>query len=146
MEVVFQSPSRVRLAVACGLEWYRDGKSSFEIKLQYCAGLYADVPTLAEAEELGMTLTGATVYGAAESGRVSTVNYLIQERECVLPLDAEIESAKNGDIDMLKCLEQNGLVFNGDTCSSAAAAGQLPTLKYILSALECTCELLPDAT
>jgi hypothetical protein len=146
MEAVFQSPSRVKLAVASDLKWYRDGKSSFEIKLQYHAGLYADVPTLSMAEELGLALSGATVSGAAKSGRVSTVNYLIQERDCELPLDAETVAAKNGDIDMLECLKQNGLVFTGDTCSSAAAAGQLPTLKYVMSALECTCELLPDAT
>jgi hypothetical protein len=137
---VFQSPSRLRLALASGLQW-DDGRQRVidgdrSVTLQYIAGRHADVPTLSLAEQLGMTVDDDTVCGAADSGHESIVNHLIQERHCAIPCDAGDCAAETGNVDMLRCLRQNGYTFTRDTCSLAAAAGHLAVLQYILHSLE----------
>eukprot|EP00953_Heterococcus_sp_UTEX-ZZ885_P003743 2536-Heterococcus_DN1.PRE.4 len=137
---VFQSPSRVRLAVASGLQWedahQRGLHGESSDKQRYIAGLHADVPSLLVAEELGLTVGAKTVIGAADSGHECVVNYLIQEQNCAIPHDAVDYAAQNGNVNMLKCLRQNGCVFTRATCTLAASAGRLPALQYILQCEE----------
>jgi hypothetical protein len=111
-----------------------DGDRS--VTLQHTAILHADVPTLALAEKLGMTVDAETVSGAADSGHESIVNYLIKERHCAMPSYAGDYAAETGNLGMLKCLSQNKYIFTRDTCSLAAAAGHLSALQYILHSLE----------
>jgi hypothetical protein len=86
MESAFQSPSRLRLAVACDLQLSGPDEDDTWLPpsavLQYIAGLHADEAVLSLAKELGMPLSGKTVKGAAASGRVSVLEYLIQQQRC----------------------------------------------------------------
>jgi hypothetical protein len=140
MCAVFQSPSRLRLAVDCGLALNHNRDY-----LQYMAGWYADVPTLSLAEELGLTLSDSTVEGAAQSGHVSAMTFLVEERHCVASDDAVGCAAKSGHVDMLVYLRGRGYQSTADTCYDATSAGQLPALQYMLGDLTCTCMTIPSA-
>jgi hypothetical protein len=133
ISAVFESPSRLSMAVQCGLQLTTNHA------MQYIAGLYASIPTLELAEELGMTFCNSVVDGAADFGRVSIVNYLLQGRQHLVRGVDGYRAAQNGDADMLKCLTQNGCMFTSSTCNTAATSGQLLALQYILSTLDCTC-------
>jgi hypothetical protein len=141
MSTVFESPSRFRLAAECGL-----ASAVHKPLLQYLSGLYADVATLSSAEELGLTLGDETVRGAADAGRVTIFNYLVQERQCTVPDDAGGYTAQRGNMRMLQCLQSNEYEFTRSMCKRAAVAGQLPALQYMLTdALNCTCMSAPVA-
>jgi hypothetical protein len=142
MRAVVQSPSRLRLAVHCGLQLGAHDKG----RLPYIAGRYADQATLLLAQELGMSLSANVVRGAASSGRVSVFNYLVQDRYCAVPYGVDFHAAQCGDVDMLKCLKENGCQFTDDTCRAAATAGQLSSFQYILNTRLSNCELSPFAS
>jgi hypothetical protein len=152
MQAVFQSPSRLRLAAACGLQLDLQDKDDDEEddigpsaadELQFIAGLHAHQATLSVAEELGMPLSVHVVRGAAASGRVRVLACLIEERQCEVPDGVETSAARSGSIDMLKYVEKHGCVFTRYALCSAASCGHLPALQYILSAMKCTCEQHP---
>jgi hypothetical protein len=121
------------MAVECGLQLTTNHA------MQYIAGMYASIPTLELAEELDMTFCNSVVNGAADSGRVSIVNHLLQGRQHLVRGVDGYRAAQNGDVDMLKSLTQNGCMFTSSTCNTAATSGQLLALQYILSTLDCTC-------
>jgi Ankyrin repeat len=123
----FDSPSKLRLAAECGLQ-SKDGTFS----LQYLAGRYADPPALRVAKELDIELNEDTLAGAIHSGRVSIVNYLIQEQHCTVYRNCGGYSARIGDVDMLQCLRRNGYAFKCYDCKTAARSEQLPALQYMM--------------
>jgi hypothetical protein len=131
----FQSPSRLRLARECGLRLTGYGIEP----LQYVTGLYADVPTLRVAEELGMVLSGKTLRGAASSDREDVILYLLQRHVCPADHYVAEHAAQRCYVDVLQSLRQNSFEFSVTTCFKAAAAGQLVALQYIWSTLKCTC-------
>jgi hypothetical protein len=148
VSAVFGSLSRLEQAVHCGLKLSGDkGRLQYiawqdKGRLQYIAGWHAAVPVLSlAADKHGMLLSSETVRGAIESGRVNVVDYLIQDRHCELPVDADHYTARAGDVNMLQCLRKHGCVFKWHTCSLAATAGHLRALKYLWSAAHCTCAL-----
>jgi hypothetical protein len=150
MNAAFQSPSRLRLAVARGLllnppdDGFGDcWEPSPLSKLQYSAGLHADKAVLSLAEELGMPLGPEVVNGAAASGRVSMLRHLARERHCALPRNIGYSAAHSGNIDMLKYVVKHRRKFTPYACSNAARVGRLPALQYILSTLQCTCDEQP---
>jgi Ankyrin repeats (3 copies) len=113
--------------------------------ITYIAGLCADVPTLLLAAQAGMSLT-ETIEGPVCSGRVSVVDFLLQQQHRKRrDVDALGCAAQCGNVDMLKCLEKHRYKLTTSSCSKAASAGQLAALQYILSTLHCTCELADDA-
>jgi hypothetical protein len=113
-------------------------------ELQYIAGLHADETVLSLAEELGMPLSAETVEGAAAPGRVTVLEYLVEERHCSLPRDVESSASYSGNIDVLKYLVKRGCEFSWAAYSGAASFGHLPALQYILSTLECFCGQQPE--
>jgi hypothetical protein len=141
MTAVFESPARLRWAVQSGLH-VTEGNSSSKA---FIAGLCADVSTLSLAAQAGMGLSD-TVKGAICEGRIDIVNYLLRERHGNLPAGTPEFAVKCCKIDMLKCLEKHGYKLTVECCSEAASAGQLAALQYILSTLQCTCELSDDAS
>jgi hypothetical protein len=93
------------------LDSVEDCWSSPSAELQYIAGLHADETVLSLAEELGMPLSAEPVEGAAASGRVTVLEYLVEERHCSLPRDVESSASYSGNIDVLKYLVKRGCEF-----------------------------------
>jgi hypothetical protein len=150
---VFESPSRLRLAVACGLQLNppdehdeddeEDWRPSSSSELQYIAGLHADEAVLSLAEELGMPLSSEVVKGVAASGRVKLLKHLIEERQCAMPRNTVCSAAYSDSIDVLKYVAERGCMFTAYSCSDAARFGRLHALQHILSTLQCTCDQQP---
>jgi hypothetical protein len=136
---VFQSPSRLKLAVEHGFNLQPNEHNNYDF--HRTAGFYADVQTLSLAAELGMTFNLDTIKAAAASGHVDAFNYVLKGQQSALTSRScvECQAIRSGNIDMLKCLTQNGFVFSRDSCGLAATAGQLPALQYILSTYSCRC-------
>jgi hypothetical protein len=124
---VFASPSRLRLAQACGLQL--DAK---DWRLRRSAGLLADIATLAAAQQLGLSLTDAVVRSAAETS-LSKLHWLHTEQHCSLPDDISVHAAKSGSIEMLKWLQQRGCALDARSCEQAAKAGHLHVLMFLRS-------------
>jgi hypothetical protein len=119
--------SRLRLAHACGLQL-----DSKDWRLRRNAGLFAEIPTLAAAQQLGLSLTDAVVRSAAETS-LAKLHWLHTEQNCSLPDDISVHAAKSGSIDMLKWLQQRGCAFDARSCEQAAQAGHLHVLMFLHS-------------
>jgi hypothetical protein len=87
-----------------------------------------------------MPLSGQTVKGAAASGRVRIITYLIQRQRCQLPSRVDAPAAYSGSVDKLQFVRENGCMFSYCTCRSAARFGQMHALRYVMSTLACTCD------
>jgi hypothetical protein len=139
MTAACESRARFRWTFQSGLDVTGDS-------ITYIAGLCADVSTLLLAAQAGMSLT-ETIEGAVCSGRVTVVDFLLQQQHRKLrDVDALGYAAQCGNIDILKCLEKHGYKLTTSSCSKAASAGQLAALQYILSTLQCSCELANDVS
>jgi hypothetical protein len=140
---VFASPSRVKLAAACGLAFQVSeaemDSGVLETRtrcLQHRAGKFADEATLTAAAELGLPLDSTCIAtGAAESGDLAKLQMLHRKHACKLDCTVRY-AARSGSIEMLLWLKQQGRnlkVYNHTTNlgDEAAAAGHLNTLKFL---------------
>jgi hypothetical protein len=121
---VFASAASIRLAHDCGLTF----KSK---ELQCIAGRVADVPTLRAACELGLALTDEVLFGAAESGSVSKLQWFHSDQGCQLPPDICNYAAKSGSIHVLSWLRERGSAFTASACANAAGGAYLHLLLYL---------------
>jgi hypothetical protein len=126
--VIFESVSRIRLAVELGFvvnprSWW----------CQFNAGCAADIETLATLKHVyNVPYTEYTSRGAAESGSVSKLQWLLDEQQCPEAADIIIYAQYAPTLDVLKWLKQRGCVFTEDTCAAAAKSPRAASLLQYL--------------
>jgi hypothetical protein len=125
---VLGSLTRMRLAIELG----------FNMKVRYrlfqrCAGNSADIETLLELHELhGMPYTEDTSKGAAASGSVSKLQWLLDEQHCPQAADICKYAVYGLTLDVLKWLRQRGCVLTQEVCTAAACSiYAASTLQYL---------------
>eukprot|EP00953_Heterococcus_sp_UTEX-ZZ885_P040510 20698-Heterococcus_DN1.PRE.2 len=100
---VFASPSRVKLAAACGLAFQVSqaemDSGVLETRtrcLQHRAGKFADEATLIAATELGLPLDSTCIAtGAAESGDLAKLQMLHRKHACKLDCTVRLQYCGN---------------------------------------------------
>jgi hypothetical protein len=127
---IFESLSRLRLAVQLGFTV--DAKSC---SCQMEAGNVADIETLVELhEQHHMQYTADVSRGAAESGSVSKLQWLLDEQDCPQSDDLDCYAVFAPTLDVLKWLRQRGCKFTANTCAEAATATNAASiLQYLHS-------------
>jgi hypothetical protein len=126
---VFASAARVTLAYELGLRFDTDNaESQF-----YTGSELACKPVLAEAHRLGMPFSSTLLNGAASAGELCTVIWLYTEHACAITRLTTICSAKGGQIEVLRWLQQQGVAFEGETMFAAAKFGHDVTCAYLHS-------------
>jgi hypothetical protein len=127
---IFRSSSRLRLAVKLGFAL--DPESWW---CQHNAGADADIHVLVELHDKHrMPYTEVVCRGAAESGSVSKMQWLLDEQLCPQPADLACSAVHASTTNMLKRLKQRGWVFTADTCTAAATSTEAAhMLEYLHS-------------
>jgi hypothetical protein len=127
-QAALASVSRLTLAhEASGLRLHETSEL-----LQISAGMYADIGTLKAANDLGLVLTPAVMFGAANSRCLSKLQLLHTEQHCPFPDDITVIAARAGDVEMLRWLQETGCELNEETSAGAAeTANNLHVLKYL---------------
>eukprot|EP00953_Heterococcus_sp_UTEX-ZZ885_P009814 5748-Heterococcus_DN1.PRE.4 len=127
---IFESLSRLRLAVQLGFTV--DAKSWC---CQMIAGIVADIETLVELhEQHHMQYTADVGRGAAQSGSVSKLQWLLDEQDCPQSDDLDCYAVRAPTLDVLKWLRQRGCKFTAKTCAEAAMAPNAASmLQYLHS-------------
>jgi hypothetical protein len=128
---IFRSVSRLRLAVELGFEV---DPESWWCQV-YNAGAYADIDDLVELHEIHhMPYTEVVCRGATTSGRISKLQWLLDEQHCPEPADVDCSAVHAPTLGMLKYLKQRGWVFTADTCAAAATSDHAASvLQYLHS-------------
>jgi hypothetical protein len=122
----FESAPRILVAVHS----YKLDLNNDEVL--HLAGLHADAKTLRRAFALGMPMKSAVVTGAAESGRLSTLQCAHSLEKCPLPKNIAAIAARLGDIAMLAWLLRTGnVLLRGDTMRAALIAGHIDVLDLL---------------
>jgi hypothetical protein len=141
---VFSSLAGLRLAHSCGLRLRRLKKNSRQRKrqrsqnelsshhkIQYLAGMFSDITVLVLAHELGLRMSSHVARGAATSDRVTSLQWLHDERHSHGHRGVSKAAAKSGSVASLTWLKQHGEQFSALTARAAAAAGHLHVLEYL---------------
>jgi hypothetical protein len=127
---IFESGSRVRMAVELGFAL--DPQSRW---CQLNAGKCADIETLVVLhEQYQMPYNEVVCSGAAQSGIVRNLQWLLDEQQCPQPGDICNLAALARTTDMLRWLKQRGCVFTADTCTSATESGYAASILQYLHA------------
>eukprot|EP00953_Heterococcus_sp_UTEX-ZZ885_P003216 2262-Heterococcus_DN1.PRE.2 len=121
----FESASRILVAVHS----YKLILDNDEVL--YLAGLCADAKTLRRAFALGMPMSSAVVEGAAESGRLSTLQCVHCTEHCPLPDDVAAIAARLGDIPMLTGLLSMGHELQHGAMEAALTAGHINVMEFL---------------
>jgi hypothetical protein len=118
--------SSARLRLACQWGFKVDASS---------AGMHCSKATLQTAYELGLTSTEEVACGAAASGDLEKLVWLVDEQQCPLTsLCITAMAASTGNMQMLRWLKQRGCVFGELTSLLAAGkAKNVPVLQFLLS-------------
>jgi hypothetical protein len=121
------------------LLWKLCHKPATLLVIEECAGQFGDLDTLIAARKLGLRCSERVVLGAARSGSLSKLKFLLNERQrsgyselvhwearrvCEL-------AARSGNVEMLQWLKGQGFEFNYFTFIAAASAGQLQVCEYL---------------
>jgi hypothetical protein len=115
-QAIVGSLSRLQFALDCG---YSLDVNAWEMQLK--AGWHADTDVLtALRNDHAMPYTATVSRGAACSGTVSKLQWLLDEQNCEQADDICEYAAFVDTIDMLTYLKQRGLEFTADTCFNAA--------------------------
>ena len=131
---VFESASRLTLAVQCGLVLNR---------LQYEAGRYASIEVLQAALSLGLLMTGDVVRGAVHSGVLSKSQWLADEQKVALSDDLADETAKTGSVEIMQWLHTRPVLITSQALRVAARSNHLPMVEYLGSFSTILCQLHP---
>jgi hypothetical protein len=105
---------------------------------QFNAGRYGpkDVLLLL-AHEYCVPLTSADIVrGALVAIDGPKLQWLVSDMKCTLPFDIDRFAARSGSVDMLRLLQQQGVLFTEYTAVAAIKAKHLHVLKYLYS---CEC-------
>jgi hypothetical protein len=125
--VAFGSVALLTWAFTSGLEL--DGANQL---LQYAAGAYGSLLTLAVAHGLGLRFNDHTLHGAVDSNREPIVDLLHIQHGCPMAWYVGFTAAGSGNVRMLKFLREKGFKFGHFAmCCDAAEGGHLETLKYL---------------
>jgi hypothetical protein len=127
LRAAFASPSRVQLAVACGLPIRAINNKN----LQQIAGKHSDLRTLQAAHKLKLPLTHYVTLGVARSGSVAKLEWLHAEQRKYLPAEICTLTINGGKLDALKWYQQKGGKFNKKCVISAAIAGRVNVLEFL---------------
>jgi hypothetical protein len=131
--------------------------SSFHF--QMFMGQYADHDLLALAfDQLGLPRDGYVACAAANAGRATTVQWLLEEKHCTLQStssalaavgghlnvliylhkikspfhpNTSMRAARNGHLNILQFLHAYGYAWHADTCKAAAHGGHLSILQWL---------------
>jgi hypothetical protein len=123
--------SRTRIHLAIELGFVLDTKSFWR---QFSAGNAADIETLVQLKEMyGMPYTEYTSRGAAESGSVSTLKWLLEEHQYPQAADICMYAVFAPTLDVLKYLKQRGCVLPDEKLCTAAVRSKhaASTLQYL---------------
>jgi hypothetical protein len=103
--------------------------------LQYAAGRYASLLTLAVAHELGLPMSTKVFAGAVASDRPLIVKHLSATgtHYCPMAEDIGYQAAQSGNVGLLKYLKRRGLELRASLACKAAPAGHLDAMKYLRS-------------
>jgi hypothetical protein len=127
---VFASPATLRHAHT----WGRLNLAEYESDwLERLAGRYASIETLKVAQELGMsfTLCPYVVLGAAESGDIEKLRWLLDEQHCEVPPSLSKSAARSGSTAMLAWLKQRGVPLTGSAMGKAMAFGHTDAVRFL---------------
>ena len=126
VEAVFASASCLRMAVQCG----------FELQTPtFRAGQHASIETLATAKQLGLLLGETVCSGAASSGRLQKLRWLVEDQRVTLPGGIAWYAAKSGSVEMMQWLHQKGIRVDYRTMAAAAGSNIHTTLVQYLHEL-----------
>jgi hypothetical protein len=130
LEAVYESPARLKFAVACGFSIDRTSSIG-----EFRAGWLASIETLAMLhKDYGMALTAHTSRGAAESGSISKLAWLLDTQSCEMAEDICNYAVLARGTDALKWLRQRGAALTAATCSAAArSANACSVVQYLVS-------------
>jgi hypothetical protein len=136
-QAVFASQSRLKWAHDAGLTIVSRRDSDMH-KMEYLAGLCADLYTLALAVELesGLQSSDSVLLGAAASGCTSKVSWLCDQRQQPLPRQVMWFAASSGNLDMLQLVNQPNHMLKGEgkmLIRIAAERGYLGMCIYLRS-------------
>ena len=123
---MFESVSRLALAVQCGL---------LLDELQYQAGRYASIEVLQSAQTLGLVFSQKLVQGAARSGLVNKLQWLVQQRHTGTALQHAVaaDAASSGSVEMIQWLRSQYVYFTNQALRIAAVGNHLPLAQYLRS-------------
>jgi hypothetical protein len=129
---------RSALASAACLEFARD--NGLQLKSDpptlFLMGQFADLETLGSERKLGLLFTPQLVHGAALSGSLTKLKWVVEEQPCCLPRKTGDFAARSGNIGMLLWIAENGGTLGKSTFAAAARAGHLHVLQH-LHAVKC---------
>jgi hypothetical protein len=112
---VFGSWSRLRLAIELGFVL-----NPYSWWCQTNAGQCAGIETLEELHvQYHVPYTEALIRGAAQSGCVRKLQWLLDEQQCPQPDNLSCYAVHAPTLDMLRWLKLRGCVFTADTCTAA---------------------------
>eukprot|EP00953_Heterococcus_sp_UTEX-ZZ885_P015807 8906-Heterococcus_DN1.PRE.9 len=128
---VFAAPSRVLWAIDSGFSLKVD-----RWRVQHWAGWHANVETLIVLHEIyGMQWTEAVSRGAAESGDVDKLRWLLDEQHCPQAEDICDHAAMSGNTEALEWFRERGCMFTANTCAKAVLVeNDIEVLTYLHSA------------
>eukprot|EP00953_Heterococcus_sp_UTEX-ZZ885_P011382 6583-Heterococcus_DN1.PRE.2 len=122
-QAVFQSPSRLKLALELGALPLNDSETA------YFMGVLGSTDTLNAALELGLELSDDLAKGIAVSGRCGKMLWLCEEQQYELPDSIADWAVLSRSVSMLDLVSQYGARFYDTTMQAAAAAGSLEILR-----------------
>jgi phage gp46-like protein len=129
---IFAAPSRLLWAINSGFFLKAD-----DWRVQYWAGWHGDVETLSMLHDrYGMQWTESISRGAAESGSVSKLRWLLDEQHCPQAVDICDSAAVAYGTEALAWLKERGCAITASTCARAAvnvSADAIAALKYLRS-------------
>jgi hypothetical protein len=122
--------SAALMKLACDCELPVENKT-----LQRIAGRWGDIATLTAAFEWGMPQSPYLCAGAARSGCVAKLMWLVREQKChdkcPIHKNISVPAAASGSVPMLKFLKRCKVCFTVKTACSAAAAGHQHVIDYL---------------
>jgi hypothetical protein len=126
---VFTSPSRVQLAIECGLDWPSP-------KLQRAAGKHADVATLTAAAQMGVQYGRFTAVAMATAGRcnkLAEVQFLYRQG-CLWASELLDEGARSGQFDLVRWCCEHGCRWHDAARAPcyAAESGNVELMAWVL--------------
>jgi hypothetical protein len=134
---VFESPDRLQL-----VQDLRRKKSprlpqfsQYNYRVHSAAAKHGSIATLTAAHELGLPWTSDGVRGAAASGDLAKLQFMVEQHQTDLTRDFFghylRHAVRGGSVETLTWLVQRGCTLQADVTLDAASAGHLHVLRYL---------------
>lgn len=127
-EAIFASPSRVLWAIESGFRLQTDS-----CRVQQWAGWHGDVETLSMLRNTyRMPWSESTSRGAAESGNIVKLRWLLDEQHCPQAANICDSAVVAPGMEALAWLKERGCMITAKTCAKAAGTeNAVPILEYL---------------